>query len=123
MNKSKLIQFENNIAELFNNAKIKAPIHLYSNNEDNLIKIFKKIKKNDWVFCSWRSHYQCLLKGVPPKIVEKEILNGKSISLCFPEYNIYSSAIVGGVIPIATGVALSNKLKKINLKSFVLLVK
>ena len=39
--KSKLIQFENNIAELFNNAKIKAPIHLYSNNEDNLIKIFK----------------------------------------------------------------------------------
>ena len=62
-------------------------------------------------------------KGVPPKIVEKEILNGKSISLCFPEYNIYSSAIVGGVIPIATGVALSNKLKKINLKSFVLLVK
>ena len=112
MNKSKLIQFENNIAELFNNAKIKAPIHLYSNNEDNLIKIFKKIKKNDWVFCSWRSHYQCLLKGVPPRIVEKEILNGKSISLCFPEYNIYSSAIVGGVIPIATGVALSNKLKK-----------
>ena len=112
MNKSKLIQFENNIAQLFNNAKIKAPIHLYSNNEDDLIKIFKKIKKKDWVFCSWRSHYQCLLKGVPPKIVEKEILNGKSISLCFPEYNIYSSAIVGGVIPIATGVALSNKLKK-----------
>ena len=118
MNKSKLIQFENNIAELFNNAKIKAPIHLYSNNEDNLIKIFKKIKKNDWVFCSWRSHYQCLLKGVPPKIVEKEILNGKSISLCFPEYNIYSSAIVGGVIPIATGVALSNKLKKNKSKVF-----
>ena len=112
MNKSKLIQFENNIAQLFNNAKIKAPIHLYSNNEDDLIKIFKKIKKNDWVFCSWRSHYQCLLKEVPPNIVEKEILNGKSISLCFPEYNIYSSAIVGGVIPIATGVALSNKLKK-----------
>ena len=50
MNKSKLIQFENNIAKLFNNAKIKAPIHLYSNNEDNLIKIFKKIKKSDWVF-------------------------------------------------------------------------
>tara|TARA_B100000676_G_scaffold273118_1_gene291567 strand:+ start:613 stop:1212 length:600 start_codon:yes stop_codon:yes gene_type:complete len=118
MNKSELIEFENNIAKLFNNAKIKAPIHLYSNNENNLIKIFKKIKKNDWVFCSWRSHYQCLLKGVPPKIVEKEILNGKSISLCFPEYNIYSSAIVGGVIPIATGVALSNKLKKNKSKVF-----
>ena len=112
MNKSKLIQFENNIAELFNNAKIKAPIHLYSNNEDNLIKIFKKIKKNDWVFCSWRSHYQCLLKGVPPKILKKEILDGKSISLCFPKHKIYSSAIVGGILPISLGMALSLKRKK-----------
>ena len=110
--KKKLINFENKIANLFNRAKIKAPIHLYSNNEDKLIKNFKKIKKNDWVFCSWRSHYQCLLKGVPEKLLEKEILNGKSISLCFPEYKIYSSAIVGGIIPIALGVALGNKIKK-----------
>lgn len=108
--KKKLIDFENKIANLFNNAKIPAPIHLYSNNEKNLIKIFKNIKKNDWVFCSWRSHYQCLLKGVPEKDLEQEILNGKSISLCFPEYNIYSSAIVGGSIPIAVGVALSLKI-------------
>ena len=118
MNKSKLIQFETKIANLFNNAKIKAPVHLYSNNEDKLIKIFKKITNKDWIFCSWRSHYQCLLKGVPEKVVEKEILEGKSISLCFPEYKVYSSAIVGGVIPIATGVALSNKLKKNKSKVF-----
>jgi len=118
MNKTKLVNFETKIANLFNKAKIRAPIHLYSNNEDDLIKIFKRIKKNDWVFCSWRSHYQCLLKGVPEKKVEKEILDGKSISLCFPEYKIYSSAIVGGVIPIATGVALNNKLKKNNSKVF-----
>jgi len=110
--KKKLINFENKIASLFNQAKIKSPIHLYSNNEDKLIKIFKKIKKNDWVFCSWRSHYQCLLKGVPEKLLEKEILDGKSISLCFPKYKIYSSAIVGGILPIALGVALANKMKK-----------
>ena len=59
MDKQKLIAFENKIADLFNKAKIRAPIHLYSNNEEQMIKIFKKIKKNDWVFCSWRSHYQC----------------------------------------------------------------
>ena len=117
MNPEKLISFEKKIADLFNEAKIRSPIHLYSNNEKILIKIFKKIKPNDWVFCSWRSHYQCLLKGVPEKILEKEILNGKSISLCFPEYKIYSSAIVGGILPIATGVAMANKLKK-NLKYF-----
>lgn len=112
MNKKDLINFENDIANVFNSGKIRAPIHLYSNNEDFLIKFFKKIKKNDWVFCSWRSHYQCLLKGVPAKILKKEILDGKSISLCFPEYKIYSSAIVGGSIPIAVGLALSLKRKK-----------
>ena len=118
MDKQKLIAFENKIADLFNKAKIKAPIHLYSNNEDQMIKIFKKIKKNDWVFCSWRSHYQCLLKGVSEKILTKEIIAGKSISLCFPKHKIYSSAIVGGVIPIATGLAFSNKIQKIKSKVF-----
>ena len=68
MDKQKLIAFENKIADLFNKAKIRAPIHLYSNNEEQMIKIFKKIKKNDWVFCSWRSHYQCLLKGFQKKL-------------------------------------------------------
>ena len=112
MKEKDLIHFEDNIAKLFNEAKIKAPIHLYSGNEKILINLFKKIKKNDWVFCSWRSHYQCLLKGVPPKKVKNEIINGKSISLCFIEHKIYSSAIVGGVLPIALGLAVSLKRKK-----------
>ena len=118
MDKQKLIAFENKIADLFNKAKIRAPIHLYTNYEEQMIKIFKKIKKNDWVFCSWRSHYQCLLKGVSEKTLTKEIVAGKSISLCFPKHKIYSSAIVGGVIPIATGVAFSNKFQKIKSKGF-----
>ena len=109
MNKKKLIKFEEEIAEYFNSGKIKAPIHLYYGNEDNIIKVFKKIKSRDWVFCSWRSHYQCLLKGVPEQEIKKEIVSGRSISLCFPKYNIYSSALVGGSIPIAVGLALSFK--------------
>ena len=75
MEKKDLIKFEKEIAELFNNKKIRAPIHLYSGNEDFLINFFKKIKKQDWVFCSWRSHYQCLLKGVPAKRLKQEILD------------------------------------------------
>ena len=112
MNEKKLIEFEDDIANLFNQGKIRSPIHLYSGNEKFLINLFKKIKKNDWAFCSWRSHYQCLLKGVPPKKVKNEIINGKSISLCFIEHKIYSSAIVGGVLPIALGLAVSLKRKK-----------
>ena len=112
MNKKTLIAFEKEIADLFNSGKIKAPIHLYHGNENHVIKIFKKIRNEDWVFCSWRSHYQCLLKGVPRNEIKKEILAGRSISLCFPKYNIYSSALVGGSIPIAVGLAISLKRSK-----------
>jgi pyruvate dehydrogenase E1 component alpha subunit len=107
-----LIDFENKVANLFNNAKIYSPIHLYSNNEGKIIRIFEKINEKDWVFCSWRSHYQCLLKGVKKDRLLKEITKGKSISLCFPSKNVFSSAIVAGQIPIAIGVAWSIKIKK-----------
>lgn len=109
MTKQELIDFETKIADQFNAGKIRAPVHLYYGNEDEMINIFKNVRQQDWIFCSWRSHYQCLLKGVPVEEVEKEILNGHSISLCFPEYRIYSSAIVGGILPIAVGTALSIK--------------
>ena len=112
MNKRDLILFEEEIATLFNSGKIRAPVHLYKGNEEKIINVFKNIKKNDWVFCSWRSHYQCLLKGVPAKEVKEEILAGKSISLCFPKYKIFSSALVGGALPIAVGIAMSIKYKK-----------
>ena len=104
-----LISFEEDIAQLFNAGKIRSPVHLYFGNENQITNIFSKIRPQDWVFCSWRSHYQCLLKGVPKELVRDEIIEGRSISLCFPEYRIYSSAIVGGVLPIAVGAAMSIK--------------
>lgn len=107
MTKEELISFEEEIAELFNTGKIRAPVHLYSGNEEQIIAVFKNIRPQDWVFCSWRSHYQCLLKGVPRAQVREEILAGRSISLCFPDYRIFSSAIVGGVLPISVGAAMS----------------
>jgi TPP-dependent pyruvate/acetoin dehydrogenase alpha subunit len=54
-----LVAFETDIANCFNNAMIKAPIHLYDGNEEQMIEVFKQIQPDDWVFCSWRSHYQC----------------------------------------------------------------
>lgn len=109
MYKEELIDFEEDIANTFNEGKIKAPVHLYSGNEDEMISIFKDIREQDWVLCTWRSHYQCLLKGVPPALVKEKILEGKSISLNFPEYKIFSSAIVTGILPISVGIGLSIK--------------
>jgi TPP-dependent pyruvate/acetoin dehydrogenase alpha subunit len=112
LTKQELIDFEHDIAETFNSGLIKAPIHLYSGNEEQMIDIFKNVNEDDWVFCSWRSHYQCLLKGVPQDILKQDIIDGKSITLCYPEFKIYSSAIVTGNIPIATGAAFDIKRKE-----------
>ena len=112
MTAQELIDFETDIAREFNAGRIRAPVHLYFGNEEAIIAVFRKIKSQDWVFCSWRSHYQCLLKGVPPSEVKAEIMAGRSISLCFPKHRILSSAIVTGVLPIALGVALGIKRRK-----------
>ena len=108
-----LIAFENNIADEFNASKIKAPVHLYHGNEEQMIGVFRdhQIGNEDWVLTSWRSHYQCLLKGVPPTELKASIMAGHSISLCFNEQRIFCSAIVTGVLPIAVGIALDIKRK------------
>lgn len=110
-NVEKLQEFEAKVASIFNDGKINAPIHLSDGNEASLIEVFGNVRVDNWVFCSWRSHYQCLLKGVPPEEVIQEILAGRSITLGFPEYRIFSSSIVGGQVPIAVGVACAEKLR------------
>jgi pyruvate dehydrogenase E1 component alpha subunit len=106
-----LKEFEEEIANSFNMGKIRSPIHLSDGNEEALIQIFEEIKEGDWVFCSWRSHYQCLLKGVDPADLKTAIYEGRSIALAFPDFKIFSSAIVGGQLPIALGAALAIKRK------------
>jgi TPP-dependent pyruvate/acetoin dehydrogenase alpha subunit len=104
-----LIAFEDDIAETFNRGQIKAPVHLAGGNEDELIGIFRGIQPCDWVCSTWRSHYHCLLKGVPPEELTKAIAIGRSIGLCFPAQRVISSGIVGGIMPIAVGLAWAAK--------------
>lgn len=104
-----LLAFEEDIAQEFAAGKIQSPIHLSGGNEEHLIRIFKHIQPHDWILCGWRSHYHCLLKGVPPDKLKAAIMAGQSVSLCFPEYKVLSSGIVGGTAPIALGIAKSLK--------------
>ena len=110
---NQLIEFESNIAQHYEDGKIKAPIHLRDGNEQILVDMFTKlnISKDDYVYSTWASHLHALLKGVPPDRVEKDILEGRSITLHYADHNFYSSAIVGGISPIATGTALSIKMQ------------
>jgi pyruvate dehydrogenase E1 component alpha subunit len=110
--KSFLINFEENIKKLYENKKINAPIHLSGNNESQLIKIFKKIKRKDWVFSNWRNHYHALLHNIDPKWLKKKIIKGKSMGIINFKKKFYSSSIVSGSLPIALGVAIGIKRKK-----------
>ena len=107
-----LIQFEREIGDIFDSGSIKAPIHLYHGNEVIMIEIFKDINiQEDWVCCTWRNHYQGLLKGIPENTLKENIIKGKSMVVNLPEYKFICSSIVGGIPSIAAGIALSLKLK------------
>jgi pyruvate dehydrogenase E1 component alpha subunit len=114
-----LENFEIKVKKIYEDGKIKAPIHLSGNNERQLIRIFKKIKKNDWIFSSWRNHYHALLHGINEKWLLKQIVSGKSMGIISKKRKFYSSSIVGGILPIALGVAISLKIKKSKNKVFV----
>jgi TPP-dependent pyruvate/acetoin dehydrogenase alpha subunit len=109
MNPADMLAFEEEIAQEFAAIKIRAPIHLGGGNEAQLIEIFKDIAPTDWVLAGWRAHYHCLLKGVPRDKLKASILAGRSVSLCFPEHKILCSGIVGGIAPIAVGLAWALK--------------
>jgi len=111
INKQYLIDFETEVKERYERGEIHSPVHLSSNNEEQLINIFKNINRDDWVFCSWRNHYHALLHGIPRDTLMNQIIRGKSMSVYSTEPKFYSSSIVGGTLPIALGVAKSIKLK------------
>ena len=119
LNNNDLIEFEKDIKQIYEKGLIKAPIHLSGNNEKQLIKIFKNIKTTDWVFSTWRNHYHALLHGIDPSWLKNQIIKGKSMSINSFKKKFYSSAIVGGILPIALGVSMGLKKKKSKNKVWV----
>lgn len=109
-----LKSFEEEVISLYLNKKILSPVHLNGGDETENISIFEKIKEEDWVVTNYRSHYQALLKGMPKEELLEWILDNKSIHLMSSKYKIVSSAIVGGSLPIAVGIAKAIKMNNEN---------
>jgi TPP-dependent pyruvate/acetoin dehydrogenase alpha subunit len=103
--------FEASVIELYEQGKIRGPVHLSHGNEEPLIEIFKEVKESDWVFSTWRNHYHALLKGIPETWLMDEILASRSINISNGDYKFHTSAIVCGTLPIACGVAAALKLQ------------
>jgi TPP-dependent pyruvate/acetoin dehydrogenase alpha subunit len=116
VSKDEIVAFEKEIADVFATGVIRAPVHLRAGREDELIAVFKdhQINDDDYVFGFWDSHELALLKGVPRAELKQAILDGKSISLCFPKQKVLCSGIVGSLMGTAAGTAwaLKNQGKK-----------
>lgn len=114
--KEQLISFESEVKEKYEDGKIPAPIHLSKCNENELIEIFQYVHEEDWVYSAWRNHYHALLHGFDRQKLMDDIVEGKSMSTNSNIHKFYSSAIVGGIIPIALGTAMALKRKGSNRK-------
>jgi pyruvate dehydrogenase E1 component alpha subunit len=127
MTAADLIEFEARVAEAFGAATIPGPVHLSGGNEEELIGLFKGIpqgdesvpegwfsgasgiNRDDWVFSTYRSHYHALLHGIDPEWLLAEIIAGRSMNIYSEKPKFFTSAIVGGCLSIAVGVAAALK--------------
>jgi pyruvate dehydrogenase E1 component alpha subunit len=100
-----LIAFEDRIKAHWEQGNLPCLLHFCGGNERQLLQIFKKIKPDDWVFSSHRTHYHALLKGIPGIKLENKIIDGKSMFIYDSQRHFFSNAILAGAAPIAAGVA------------------
>lgn len=109
---SDLIAFETKVLGYVASGAITGPTHLSGGNEERLISIFHQhVAKNDWVFSTWRWHYHALLHGVPPDEILHHLRTKFTMNFHSEERRFFTSAIAGGILPIACGVAAGLKAK------------
>jgi pyruvate dehydrogenase E1 component alpha subunit len=114
-------RFEEKSAEAYSMGKIGGFCHLYIGQEAVAVGALSAIRQDDYVLTSYREHAQALAKGISPEAVMAELFGkaggcsrGKGGSMHMFDSNVNflgGHAIVGGQIPLATGVAFATKYK------------
>lgn len=114
-------RFEEMIVEVYPVQDMQTPVHLYIGQEAIASGVCANLTAKDTIFSNHRNHGHCLAKGADPKRLYAEFYGrstgcsrgkGGSMHPAVPELGIPgTSAIVGGGIPLAVGVALASKMK------------
>jgi pyruvate dehydrogenase E1 component alpha subunit len=115
-------RFEEKSAEAYSTGKIGGFCHLYIGQEAVAIGAISAIRKDDYVLTSYREHAHAIAKGMSPESVMAELYGkaggcsrgkGGSMHMFDKEVNFLGGhGIVGGQIPLATGVAFATKYKQ-----------
>ncbi len=114
--------FELKVQELYRNARLPGFVHLYVGEEAVAVGVCMNLVNKDLVFSTHRGHGHALAKGVPADVVLAELWGkvtgssggrGGSMHMYAPEWGFMgTNGIVGAPIPLATGGALSAKLRQ-----------
>ena len=115
-------RFEDSCAEAYALGKIGGFCHLYIGQEAVAVGAIGALRDEDYVITAYRDHVQALAKGMTPREVMAELYGraegcsggkGGSMHLYSAERNFLGGwGIVGGQIPMATGVGWAIKYRK-----------
>src|SRR3977135_4182407 len=115
-------RFEEKCAESYSLGKIGGFCHLYIGQEAVGVGAISALRDDDYVITSYREHGQAIAKGISPDAIMAELYGkatgcsrgkGGSMHLFDQDVNFLGGhAIVGGQIPLATGVAFASKYKE-----------
>lgn len=113
---------EETIAELYQEQEMRCPVHLCSGQEAVAAGVCANLRQDDYVLSNHRSHGHYLakggsLKGMMAEIYGKETgtSRGKGGSQHLTDQEVGflgATPIVGGIIPVAVGVAFGTYMKK-----------
>jgi pyruvate dehydrogenase E1 component alpha subunit len=114
-------RFEEKSAEFYSEGKIGGFLHLYIGEEAVAVGACKALRQEDHLFTAYRDHGWAIARGLDPKRVMAELLGratgvtggkGGSMHLASREHQYWGGhAIVGGHLPLATGVGLAIRYK------------
>src|SRR5712672_1975320 len=115
-------RFEEKCAESYSLGKIGGFCHLYIGQEAVGVGAISALRPDDYVLTSYREHAHAIAKGMSPDSVMAELYGkaggcsrgkGGSMHMFDKEVNFLGGhGIVGGQIPLATGVAFATKYKE-----------
>ncbi|MGH2404308.1 MAG: thiamine pyrophosphate-dependent dehydrogenase E1 component subunit alpha [bacterium] len=113
--------FEEHVNDLYTSAKMPGLAHLYIGEEAVAVGVCAALRRDDYITSTHRGHGHCLAKGATADRMFAELLGkaagycggkGGSMHIADPETgNLGANAIVAGSAGIATGAALSAKMR------------
>ena len=118
---SRIRTFEEHANQLYLSAKMPGLTHMYIGEEGVAVGVCEALRREDYITSTHRGHGHCLAKGAQFKPMFAELLGkeagycrGKGGSMHIADQdsgNLGANAIVGGSAGIATGAAMSAKMR------------